>query len=176
MKKLLSLLVVSIILLSGCFNSHKIAVDLTDEEIKQIEFDIEVLKYEIEHYTGEGKAALEIVELARAYQKLGELDKAIEVYKDVLSDGYTLSVAHHNLGRLYEDVGEFDLAVEQYQAIIDKFNDLDYLYDITWAYIRAGNRKEAEKYFNAWQLEFRKTDLQTQQAIKKLREEEKENS
>ena len=57
--------------------------------------------------------------------------------------------------------------------MIDEYYEDKYLYDITWAYIRGKERKPAEKYFNLWQLKFQKTDEQTQQAIKKLREEEK---
>ena len=79
----------------------------------------------------------------------------------------------NNLGRLYEDVEEYGLAIVQYQRIIDEYLDGNYYYDITWAYIRAKKRIEAEKAFNQWQQAMKKTDEQTQQAIKKLREEEK---
>ena len=114
------------------------------------------------------------ISLSKAYEELGEMGKAIGVYTDVLDSGVKTKAIINNLGRLYEKVDEYDLAIEQYQRLINEYFDNNYLYDITWAHIHAKNRKEAEKYFNAWQLEFHKTDTQTQQAIKKLREEEKE--
>lgn len=170
MKKLFSLIIVALILLTGCFSKYDISVDLTDEEVNEIKAQIELTKIEIENYEGDSIPGLEIVDLARSYEDLGKLSKAIKTYEDVLEGGHNFKAGFHNLGRLYENVGEFDLAVEQYQKIIDNFFETSYLYDITWAYIRAGNRKEAEKYFNAWQLEFRKTDKQTQDAIKQLRD------
>lgn len=165
-------------MLAGC-NSYKIEVDLTPEEIQTVKADISSLKEQIANYVpvDEGEIAwAETIELARAYKKLGELGKAIKVYEGVLDDGDQTKSILNNLGRLYEKTEQYDKAVAMYQIINDEYFDHDYLYDITWAYIKAGERKMAEKYFNAWQLEFQKTDEQTQRAIKKLREAEKANN
>jgi len=176
MKKL-ALILICALFLTAC-GSYNIQVDLTPEQRAEIEAKIEELKEEIENFQSENTdlAWRPIIKMAEAYEDLGELDKAIKTYKDVLDSGKKTRAIIHNLGRLYEKVGEYDLAIEQYQRIVDEYFDMDYLYDITWAHIRAKNRKEAEKYFNAWQLEFRKTDEQTQKAIKDLRAEEKANS
>ena len=173
MKKLFLLLITATLFLSAC--SYKVEVDLAPEEIDVIKVEISQLKTEIKNFEGEeGEIPnLLIVQLARAYEDIGEIGKAIDIYKDVLNDGYKTRAIIHNLGRLYEKAEEYDKAIEMYQFMIDEYFESKYLYDITWAYIYSGNRKEAEKYFNAWQLEFRKTNEHVQEAIKKMREEEK---
>ena len=175
MKKLL-ISITAIFLLTACGSRWDVDVDLTPEETQAIKTEIQSLKTEIQNFvppTSGEIAWRQYIDLSQAYEKIGQMDNAIKVYTDVLDSGVKTKAIIHNLGRLYEKVEEYDLAVEQYQCLIDEYFDNNYLYDITWAYIRAKNRKEAEKYFNAWQLEFKKTDSQTQQAIKKLREEEK---
>lgn len=167
----------SALVLAGC-NSYKIDVDLTLDRIQELKEEVKTLKDVIANYVQEDSDAAtiawqEIIALAKAHEELGELGKAIKVYEDVVADGERAKSIFNNLGRLYEKTEQYDMAVAIYQRINDEYFDHDYLYDITWAYIRAGERKMAEKYFNAWQLEFQKTDLQTQQAIKKLREAEK---
>lgn len=170
----LAIIGIAIILLTGC-NSYKIDVDLTSEEIRAVQSKISSYKEKIANFVPDDAKIpwQEIIGLAKAHEELGELGKAIKVYEDVLDDGHRAKSIFNNLGRLYEKTEQYDMAVAIYQRINDEYFDHDYLYDITWAYIKAGDRKSAEKYFNAWQLEFQKTDLQTQQAIKKLREEEK---
>jgi tetratricopeptide (TPR) repeat protein len=162
-------------MLVGC-NAYKIEIDLSPEEIKEVKDEITVLKEEIANFVPSDDSTIawqEIIELARAYEELGELGKAIDVYVDVLNDGHKTKAILNNLGRLYEQTEQYGMAITMYERIHKEYLDQDYLYDITWAYIRAGDRKSAEKYFNAWQLEFNRTDEQTQQAIKKLREAEK---
>lgn len=165
------------ILLTGCVvGRYKKDVDLIPEKVSEIRANIEALKQEIADYvpSESGKIPWQaIIDLSRAYEELGELGKAIKIYEDVLENGDGTKAILNNLGRLYEKTEQYDKAIVMYQRINDEYFDRDYLYDITWAYIRAGDRKNAEKYFNAWQLEFKKTDTQTQEAIKKLREAEK---
>ncbi len=165
----------SVLLMLGC-SKYKVEVDLPQDQIGEIEARIDSLKEEIKAYVpedGNSIAWQSIIDLARAYEELGDLGKAIEVYEDVLVDGNKTKAILNNLGKLYEKTEQYDKAVAMYSRINDEYFDHDYLYNITWAYIRAGDRKMAENYFNAWQLEFQKTDTQTQQAIKKLREAEK---
>ncbi|MBN2087386.1 tetratricopeptide repeat protein [Candidatus Peregrinibacteria bacterium] len=175
MKKLVPLLITAIIFLSSCGFSYKVDVDLSNDEISATKTRISELKDEIKNFEGsEGQiAADQIVELARSYMELGELGKAIKVYEDVLAEGHKTLAILNNLGKLYDEVGEYDKAIAMYQRLVDEYFEAKYLRNITWSHIKAGNRKEAEKYFNAWQLEFQKTDEQIQKAIKELREEEK---
>ena len=168
----------SALLLTAC-NTYKIEVDLPVDEIADIKSEIDLIKKEIADFSPTDGATIawaEIIDLARAYESLGEIGKAIKVYEDVLNDGHVTKAILNNLGRLYEKTEQYGEAIAMYERIDEEYFDHDYLYDITWAYIKAGDRKSAEKYFNAWQLEFQKTDEQTQQAIKKLREKEKENN
>jgi len=174
MKKITTLLIAifAVMLLTACQNKWQIDVDLTPDERAKIETEIEetkaIIKEQIKQ-DGSGNTMAYVV-LARSHEKLGDLGKAIQVYKDVLDDGMFSSAVHNNLGRLYEKVGEYDLAVEQYQILIDEFLESRYLYDITWAYIRAKDHKKAEKYFNAWQLESQQTDEYTREELEKLKE------
>ena len=70
--------------------------------------------------------------LARAYQKLGNLDKAIEVYQKLLTFDpagqdrrMRIPVYHYRLGRLYEEKGLKDKAAEQYRLFLDLWKDAD---------------------------------------------------
>jgi len=168
--KLTFTLLASVILLTSCGDKYKVDVDITPERLAELKQDIKDYKQAIDDYVPTDKEiALEpIIGLGRAYEEMGEYGKAIDLYLDILDAHGESKALIHNLGRDYEEVGEYDLAIEQYQKIIDDYFDSHYLYDITWAYIRAGNKQGAESFFNDWQLKFRKTDDQTQEAIKKL--------
>ena len=173
MKKLISLFLLAFALLSAC-QPRSFNPNLSPEEAKAIGQDIAELKEALktEKNPDGSPSHLRLIEMARDYEKLGDINSAIKLYEDYLNDGWRTKAVRNNLGRLYEHQEKYDLAVKQYQTIVDEYNDQEYLYDITWAYIRAENRTEAEKAFNAWQLAFKKTDLQTQQAIQKLRDQQ----
>ncbi len=70
--------------------------------------------------------------LARAYQKAGNPDKAIEVYQKLLKFDpagqdrrMRIPVYHYRLGRLYEEKGLKSEAAEQYRAFLDLWKDAD---------------------------------------------------
>jgi tetratricopeptide (TPR) repeat protein len=175
MKKITKLLAVILValFLTAC-KSYNVKVDITPEDKAKITAEIGTLTKQIKAYDiSDGTIDWQdIIQVAMDYEKLGELGKAIDLYKSWLDKGFKTKSLINNLGHLYEKVGETELAVAQYKRIIEEYQDDGYLYDITWAYINGKQRKEAEKYFNLWQLKFQKTDEQTQQAIKKLRAEE----
>jgi len=176
MKKIIASLIIfiSIFSLSACGGKYNIDVTLTPEE-KQAALDkaTEMKDFIAKYDTSDGTIPFgQIITLSLAYEKMGDMDKAIDNYKIWLDKGTKTKSIINNLGRLYEKVGEVELAVTQYKRLIEEYQDDAYLYDITWAYINAKKRKEAEKYFNLWQLKFQKTDEQTQEAIIKLRAEE----
>lgn len=177
MKKIIASFItfVSILSLTACTSKYKVDVDITPEDKDAVLAEIKDLKEQIKTYdTSDGTIPFkEIIALSQSYEELGDLDNAIEAYTSWLDEGYRTQAIINNLGKLYEKVGETELAVTQYRRIIDEYQEDRYLYDITWAYINGKQRKEAEKYFNLWQLKFQKTDEQTQIAIKKLRAEEK---
>lgn len=164
--------------MAACGTKYSVDVNLPPEEKAAVLKEMQEMKDAIAAYdTSDNTIPFgQIITLSRDYEKLGDLDNAISNYKDWLDKGYKTKSIIHNLGRLYEKVGEVELAVTQYKRLIEEYNDDNYLYDITWAYINAKQRKEAEKFFNLWQLKFQKTDEQTQQAIKDLRAEEQQNA
>jgi serine/threonine protein kinase/predicted Zn-dependent protease len=70
--------------------------------------------------------------LARAYQKVGDLDKAIEVYRKLLTFDAAgqdrrirIPVYHYRLARLYEENGLKDKADGQYRIFLDLWKDAD---------------------------------------------------
>lgn len=162
-------------LLTACMNNYKVEVDLTEEDRTAILDKIAISQAAIDNYDGSAGVFpyLDIIDQAKAYEELGEVGKAIKLYEDYNEQGAKGEAFFNNLGRLYEKTEQYDKAIVMYQRIVDELYNRRFLYDITWAYIKAGDRKNAEKHFNAWQLEFNKTDEQTQQAIKKMREAEK---
>lgn len=175
----LILFVFTISLLTACGGNKEwqVEVDLTPEDQQAVQVEIKELKVKIKNFepvSGGAKIAWpEIIDLAAEYEKLGRLDKAIALYNKWFDKGYKTKAMINNVGHLYEKVEEYDLAVAAYQRLVDEYRDTTYYYDITWAYIRGKQRKEAEKAFNKWQQAVNRTDEQTQLAIKKLRAEEK---
>ena len=156
----------------------KVSVKMSPEQRAQYEKQVKDLMSGIQNYkavkSGDSVYAplADYIDLARAYEHLGDYANALETYQRALGLHKRSQAVVNNLGRLYEAVGEYDKAVQQYLTLIKDYNEPNYAYDITWAYIRAGDRKNAEKYFNQWQLALHTTDVQTQEAIRKLREKE----
>jgi len=123
----------AVILLVGC-NAYKIEIDLTPEEIKEVKDEITMLKEEIANFvpSDEGLIAWQaIIELARAYEELGELGKAIEVYEDVLNQGHKTKAILNNLGRLYEQTEQYGMAITMYERIHKEYLDQLSVKDIT---------------------------------------------
>ncbi len=70
--------------------------------------------------------------LARAYQKAGNPDKAIEVYRKLLTFDpasqdrrMRIPIYHYRLARLYEEKGEREKAAEQYRIFLVLWKDAD---------------------------------------------------
>lgn len=177
MKKLthLFIIVLSIFVLSACESKWSPEVDLTPEEISSIHEAIEeanaLIDQQIES-NGKGEILTYIV-VAREHKKLGELKKVESIYKKLIAEKRVSGAIHNNLAQLYESVEEYDKAIEQYKILTDTLLEPQYLRNITWVYIKTGERKLAEKYFNAWQQAYRTTDVIIQDAIKELRAAEK---
>lgn len=173
-----SIFIVVLFFLTACQSSWKIDVDLTAAEREQYEQNIVDFKLKIKNFDPENTSDTTIpfyVEVGRAQENLGQLGDALKTYQKAKKIYPRSQAIENNIGRLYERVGEYEKAVEQYLYIAEEFQEPRYIYDVTWVYIKTKDRKNAEKYFNIWQLTTQKTDLKTQQAIKKLRKEEKNN-
>lgn len=177
MKKFTTLLIIifTALSLTACQSKWKIDTKLTPEAKAKIENEITGIKLILDKQVrkdGMGES-MAYVNLARAYEKLGNLKKVEKIYKDAIATGINASALHNNLGRLYERVGEYDNAVKQYTILINKFQEKVYLYDITWAYIRAKNFKKAEDYYELWKTTTLKSDISTEKELKKLKEAQK---
>ena len=91
------------------------------------------------------------VELARSYEYMGRIDKAIATYQEV-GDDVTDDIAyvyHNNLGKLYEKKGEWQRAIDEYQAIADKFPD-QYVavhLNLANAYLELNNVEQAQQEY-----------------------------
>lgn len=176
MKKLL-LTLLAITLLSACTSSYTRPVDLTDEERTAIEATIADMQQKAADFKPANEfdriiPDQETIEIARSYEKLGELGKAIDAYTYWLDQGHKTRAFISNLGRLYEQVGEAQKAVEQYQRLIDEYQDPAYYFDIAWAYVNSGKSKYADRAgraYSAWAAATGNVDVQLQLAIKKLR-------
>lgn len=180
MKKI-SLALIAVFLLSACTGKWNKPAEITQELKKQYETTVAEFEFKIKNYqpddvfnTPEPPIPF-WVELARAQEGLGLFGDALETYEKAKEIYPRSEAIENNIGRIYEAVGEYEMAVAQYQYIFETFQDSDYLYDIARVYIDAKDRKNAEKFFNAWQLANQTTDAKMQQDIKKLREEEKAN-
>jgi len=148
---------------------------LTPEAKTKIENEVKIIKDTLAQQIrkdGMGES-MAYINLARSYEKLGNLKRAEQVYKDAIATGMNSGALHNNLGRLYEKVSEYDDAVKQYTILINKFKETKYLYDITWAYIKDKNFKKAEDYYELWKKTFIKSDIPTEKALKKLKEAQK---
>jgi tetratricopeptide (TPR) repeat protein len=185
MSKITACLLVAITL-SACDSKWNVQVDLKPEERQAIMAQIETAKQDIKNFDPKLDVGAipwaPIIDEAKAYEKLGDRKDAIDLYNSWLKGNVKTKAMINNLGRLYDEVGETELAVKQYERIINEYMDTDYLLDITWAYIHGATastgkksvdfRKNAEKYFNAWQLDKKRTDETVQQAIAQLRKKE----
>ena len=91
------------------------------------------------------------IELARSYEYMGRIDKAIVVYQEV-GDNISDDIAflyHNNLAKLYEKKSQWEKAIVEYQAIIDKFdNQYPSIYlALANNYLSINNITEAERHY-----------------------------
>ncbi|MFH1413048.1 MAG: tetratricopeptide repeat protein [bacterium] len=92
--------------------------DKVEQYFDKVEEYAEKVKQEIDNFDYR-------VELARAYEYAGNIDKAIEIYEeysDKVSDDIFF-LYHNNLGKLYEKKEEHQTAIDHYTKIIEKFGD-----------------------------------------------------
>ena len=88
-----------------------------------------------------------MLELGRAYAKLGEPDSARLAYERALALDSTHATVYMWLGQLYEELGEFDQALTYSQAGLRlRPDDLDYKYIIGSLLFRSGQIDEALGY------------------------------
>lgn len=178
-KKYLSF-ILALFVLTGCLGGLK-SIDVDLSEADRVKWETDIVKWsdKIKNYEPTDKLTTPqapvayYVKLAYAYEQLGQLNKSFNIYQDG-REFYTRSQAfENNIAKLYEKAGEYEKALEQYLYLSEEFQETKYLRNMVKIFIEIKDRKNAEKYFNLWQLSTQSTDLQIQQQIKALREEEK---
>lgn len=163
----------SVLLLTACGTQWQVPTDLTPDEQAEKQAEIERLQHAILAFEPSDDALIpqpEIVQLGRAYEALGDLKSATQLYEGYLKQGHKSPTLYNNVARLYERVGKYDKAIEYYEKLISEFNEINYLYDIAWAYIRAGDADNAARYYELWTQQGNGPDVHTQLEIKKLRQ------
>lgn len=76
--------------------------------------------------------------LAKEHEKNGDLQKALSLYKDLLTDDPGYTGTYYHLGKLYESKGEFENAGSTYEKGIEmaeKMNDQLSLRELKEAYM-----------------------------------------
>jgi len=168
------LVVGAIVVLSACDEAvnDKNDVELTGEELTELEEQVSELEQEIEnHVSEEGESPnIEIISLAQTHEKLGELEKAVQVYEEAIANDQGTRAIYNNLGNLYEDLEQYEKAVEAYQVMVDKYVEKSYLKEIAWVYIRSENLEKAKEYYDQWKEASGETDGSVEQRIEILSE------
>ena len=82
--------------------------------------------------------------LGNAYDKLGEVDKAISFYQKATKIDMSSPLPHQSLGELYEKMGKYEAAIKEfYKAIQIQPEDIaPYIYS-SWVYINMGDFEKA---------------------------------
>lgn len=165
-------LLFSTVLLTACGTQWQVPTDLTPEEQTEKQAEVERLQHAIAAFEPSNYALIpqpEIVDLGRTYEALGDLKSAVKLYEDYITQGHRTQTLYNNVGRLYERVGKYNKAIDYYTKLVDEYGELNYFYDICWAYIRAGDADNAAKYYELWTQQGNGPDVHTQLEIKKLR-------
>ena len=129
----------------------------TDPDYKGARFNLGVnamrrgkLRDAIDYYLAE--AELEnssnlMLELGRAYAKLGEADSAKTAYQEALALDSTNATAYMWLGQLHEELGELDQALTySKKGLSFRPDNLDYQYIIGTQHFRSDHIKDALKH------------------------------
>jgi len=89
------------------------------------------------------------IRLANEYYSQGEFEKAIKLYEDLAKDYRNIPVIHNNYYFLLLEYENFNAAEKYISKLIKKFpNNLYYELDLGLMYIKRGDLKQADAYFN----------------------------
>lgn len=155
------------------YSAYNIPVDLAPEERAELEVKVSELKEQIDSFESEKEGVFPdqvIVNLAKTYESMGDVNQAILFYEGFLNEGLKGKVVYNNLARLYERIEAYEKAIELYQRIYDDYYDEDYLYDITRAHIRLGDLEKAETSYDVWSEMVNRSDSQVEMELDALRE------
>jgi len=108
------------------------------------------------------------IELSRAYEYLGSIDKAIEIYKSYPYEKQetVLFLYHNNLAKIYDKNNDYKEANNHYLEIIKNFNEQypNSYVSLTENYITLNDKDNAWKYY----IEYQKIGGEDIEILKKL--------
>jgi len=119
------------------------------ERAEQYSLAIELLERALDLVPGHVGARMQLASIAN---RTGRIDRAVELYKDLLPEAPTDSVLLNNVGSVYFDLGYIDRALEYYRQSIE-FDTNNYLPYANLAYSHAllGEKAAAQEYAESLQ-------------------------
>lgn len=115
----------TLIILSACSTSYDVKKsELTDDKAKAYtqQIDDAAKKLENKDVTNTEKVTAMQTQ-GIGYERLGQYDKAIEKYKELLAIAPTNFIALNNLSSIYEEVGEISLARKNVSMLYDTYKN-----------------------------------------------------
>ena len=90
------------------------------------------------------------IDLANEYLSRGEVDKAYDIYKELVKDVRNIAYIHNNYLTLLLNLGDYKEAEDYVQRLIKRFeNNIYYHIDLGMVYQAAGKNDKAEQQFTA---------------------------
>lgn len=121
---IVSTLLTILLVLSGCSNYDVEKPELTPEKIADYEKQIEdaATKLENKDISDEEKVIV-MQKKGIGYERLGQYNKAIEIYEEILKIAPTNFIALNNLSAIYEEVGEIALAIKYVEVLHNAYKN-----------------------------------------------------
>lgn len=170
---LISIFLISSLLLTACGQIQDaplqdVNVELSNEAKTEVSAQVQSLEEELAKQKAENDIDfLKVVELARAYESLGQITKTAQIYEDFLAERSNSTILN-NLGVLYEEHGQYTKAIAQYQRLVDEYDEPDYLNKIARVYAQAKNARKAKEAYEAWKKATGSQDALTEQILEAL--------
>lgn len=90
------------------------------------------------------------IDLANEYLSQGEVDKAYDIYKELVKDVRNIAYIHNNYLTLLLNLGDYKEAEDYVQKLIKRFeNNIYYHIDLGMVYQAAGKNDKAEQQFTS---------------------------
>ncbi|QQR83548.1 tetratricopeptide repeat protein [Candidatus Peregrinibacteria bacterium] len=149
---------VALMLLTACNAEWQKPVNLTPEEKTALEKQIITNRTTLESGALEGisedteEALFYWIEIARAYESLGNLKKAAKTYEEARKIYPRSEAIEVNLANVYQQAQLADKAIAQYLNVVEMFHSTKYYNQVAWVYAeQKRDLKKAEFYVTEWQ-------------------------
>lgn len=123
MKKTTLFIIACIITLTGC-SSYNVDPDLSEENIERHKSVIVEASKTIKNQELTDEAKIDLMEnIAVSYERLGNYDKAISKFEEILEKDPTNYLALNNLVSIYEENEEYELARKYVVELLKNYSD-----------------------------------------------------